>query len=191
MQVFLQNDETGSRKNTINKSAIDKVIGHIKDVAPPGSMLKIVSGHEIKQNILAVFDKTFLITSALQILTAIVALTGIINSVMALILERSRELGILRACGAAPAQVRALVLWECTASGALAGFLALPLGVFLSWVLIYVVNFRSFGWTYDMQLSFMTLAQAFVFSGLAAFIAGIVPAVRASRLDVRSALRTE
>ncbi len=166
-------------------------MAQIRAFTPENTMLKIVSGLDIKQNILAVFDKTFLITSALQLLTAIVALTGIINSVMAMILERTRELGILRACGAVPGQIRTLVLWECTAAGALAGLFALPLGAFLSWVLIYVVNYISFGWTYDMQLSWFTLAQALTFSGLSAFLAGIIPAFRAGRLDIQNALRTE
>jgi putative ABC transport system permease protein len=159
------------------------------DNNPP--LLRIRSGLDIKQSILAAFDKTFLITSALQVLTAIVALTGIINSVMALILERARELGILRACGALPSQVRTLVLWECAASGFLAGLLALPLGIFLSWVLVYVVNYRSFGWTYDMQLSVATMIQAVAFSGMAALVAGLVPAFRAGGVDIGKALRTE
>lgn len=54
-----------------------------------------------------------------------------------------------------------------------------------------LVNYISFGWTYEMQLSWVTLAQALIFSSLAAFLAGIIPAVRAGRMDIGSALRTE
>lgn len=189
IQVFVQDaaHEPPARKN----ETVNRVMAQIRKFAPENTMLKIVSGLEIKKNILHVFDKTFLITSALQLLTAIVALTGIINSVMAMILERTRELGILRACGAVPGQIRTLVLWECTAAGTLAGLLALPLGTFLSWVLIHVVNYRSFGWTYEMQLSWFTLIQALIFSGLAAFLAGLIPAFRAGSLDIGNALRTE
>nr|WP_319395658.1 FtsX-like permease family protein [uncultured Desulfobacter sp.] len=191
IQVFVRDDGRGIQKPNSKIEAIDRVMAQIRAFARENAMLKIVSGLEIKQNILQVFDKTFLITSALQLLTAIVALTGIINSVMAMILERTRELGILRACGAVPGQIRTLVLWECTAAGALSGLLALPLGTFLSWVLIYVVNYISFGWTYEMQLSWFTLVQALIFSGLAAFLAGTIPAFRAGSLDIKNALRTE
>lgn len=191
IQVFVQDEGQGIQRHNSKEAAVDRVMAQIRQFAPDNAMLKIVSGLNIKKNILHVFDNTFLITSALQLLTAIVALTGIINSVMAMILERTRELGILRACGAVPGQIRTLVLWECTAAGALAGLLALPLGTFLSWVLIHVVNYISFGWTYEMQLSWFTLIQAFIFSGLAAFLAGIVPAVRAGGLDIKNALRTE
>ncbi len=171
--------------------AIEQAISNIKAIAPDTSVLRIRTGPDIKSSILAVFDKTFLITSALQILTALVALTGIINSVMALVLERSRELGILRACGAVPAQIRTLVLWECGMSGLLAGLLALPLGAFLSWILVAVVNYRSFGWTYEMNLSVLTLVQALGFAALAALGSGFYPAVRAGRVNVSLALKTE
>lgn len=191
IQVFVRDDGQGRQRSNSKKETVDRVMAQIRALAPENTMLKIVSGLKIKQDILHVFDNTFLITSALQLLTAIVALTGIINSVMAMILERTRELGILRACGAVPGQIRTLVLWECTMSGALAGLLALPLGTFLSWVLIHVVNYISFGWTYDMQLSWLTLVQALIFSGLAAFLAGTIPAFRAGGLDIQNALRTE
>ena len=191
IQVFVRDDGQGRQRSNSKKETVDRVMAQIRALAPENAMLKIVSGLKIKQDILHVFDNTFLITSALQLLTAIVALTGIINSVMAMILERTRELGILRACGAVPGQIRTLVLWECTMSGALAGLLALPLGTFLSWVLIHVVNYISFGWTYDMQLSWFTLVQALIFSGLAAFLAGTIPAFRAGGLDIQNALRTE
>jgi putative ABC transport system permease protein len=184
MQIFVL-PETDTEK----KQAVDAITPRIKQMVPDG--IRIRSGLTIKQRILAVFDKTFLITSALQVLTAVVALTGILNSVMALILERSRELGILRACGADASQVRGLVLWECGLSGFLAGILALPLGWFLSWVLVHVVNFKSFGWTYDMQMSVAALIQALAFSTLAALAAGMVPAFRAGRVEVADALRTE
>ncbi|MCG8637200.1 MAG: FtsX-like permease family protein [Desulfobacterales bacterium] len=186
MQIFVH-PENGEDKS----GAISAVMARIKGLVPDDGMVRIRSGLTIKQRILAVFDKTFLITSALQVLTAVVALTGILNSVMALILERSGELGILRACGAVPAQIRALILWECGLSGFLAGLLALPLGWFLSWVLVHVVNFRAFGWTYEMQMSGVTLVQALAFSALAAVAAGIVPAFRAGRIKVADALRTE
>ena len=165
MQIFVRDTFEGK------EAAIRRVMQKIRsfDTSNAGEndppVLRIRSGLDIKRSILAAFDKTFLITSALQVLTAIVALTGIINSVMALILERARELGILRACGALPSQVRTLVLWECAASGFLAGLLALPLGIFLSWVLVYVVNYRSFGWTYDMQLSAATMSRPLPFPG--------------------------
>lgn len=173
------------------KQPIAPVMADIRSFAPQPSKLKLVSGASIKQRILEMFDRTFVITSALQILTAIVALTGILNSVMALLFERTRELGILRACGGEKYQVGKLLLLECGLSGLISGIMALPLGVCLAWVLIHVVNERSFGWTYDMVLAPGVFVQAVSLACLAAVVAGIFPAVRAGRTDIGNALRME
>ncbi len=186
MQIFLSPDGDRSMDETINE-----MIPRIRSAARFPNRLKIISGPDLKQRILSVFDNTFLITTVLQFLTAIVALTGIINSVMALILERTREIGILRACGAAPVHIRRLVLWECGLCGFLAGALAIPLGLFLSWVLVDVVNFRAFGWTYDIVISPATLLLTPALSTLAALGAGLVPAMRAGQVKVAHALRME
>ena len=186
IQLFVSGRDAEEKETTVRQ-----MISAIRERHNGSGLLRIRSGSEIKQSILAVFDKTFLITTALQFLTALVALTGIVNSIMALILERSRELAVLRACGAEPFQVRRLILWESGACGFMAGGFALPLGILLSWVLIDVVNFRAFGWTYDMRLSWLTMAQALGFSFAAALGSGLIPAFRAGNISVARALRTE
>ncbi|EMS78554.1 ABC transporter permease [Desulfotignum phosphitoxidans] len=180
MQLFLENE-----------ISVNPVINTIKQMIPPGSLIQLQPGADIKQSILAVFDNTFVITSALQVLTAIVALTGILNAVMALLLERTREIGILRACGTLPGQVRGLLIHECFFYGLLSGIMAIPLGIALSWILIHVINQRTFGWTYDMILSPGILVQALVLSSAAALAAGIFPALAAGRIRISEALHME
>ncbi len=180
IQVFLKKDRN-----------IRPVQKQIRSMISPEEMVKIISGRDIKANILAVFNKTFIITSALQILTAIVALTGILNSVMALLFERTREFGILRACGAQQSQLVRLLLTECGLCGLIAGVMAFPLGGFLAWVLIHVINQRSFGWSYEFIFNPLIFLQAAGFACLAAVVAGIYPAVSAGRTDISTALRME
>jgi putative ABC transport system permease protein len=167
------------------------VVAAIRQMIPPGSLIQVRSGVDIKQSILAVFDNTFLITSALQILTAIVALTGILNAVMALLLERTREIGILRACGTLSGQVRRLLMHECFFYGLIAGIMAIPLGTALSWVLIHIINQRAFGWTYDMVVFPGVFFQALALSSAAALAAGIFPALAAGRTHIPEALHME
>lgn len=182
MQIFLKPDQ-----------AVPPVMEKITDLSgtAPHTMLEIRSGRAIKQSILSVFDKTFVITQALQLLTAIVALTGILNSVMALILERTRELGVLRACGGQRGQLRQLLLTECGLAGFLSGVMALPLGGFLAYILIHIVNQRSFGWTYDMAIPPALFFQAILLSFGAAVVAGVFPAARAGKINISRALRME
>ncbi len=72
---------------------------------------------------------------------------GAANSLLALVLDRRREIGLIRYLGAAQGQVRSMILTEAGLLGLLAGLLGLALGTALSLVLIYVVNKQSFGWT--------------------------------------------
>jgi putative ABC transport system permease protein len=169
----------------------EPVIKQINGLIPETAMVRVVSGASIKHSILAVFDRTFLITSALQILTAIVALTGILNSFMALLLERTREMGILRACGAERHQVFRLLMWECGLCGFVSGIMALPLGAWLAWILIHVVNFRSFGWTYEMGVTPWVFVQAILLASAAALAAGVFPGISAGRTDIGQAVHTE
>jgi putative ABC transport system permease protein len=87
-------------------------------------------------------------------------------------------------------------LWNFTllqtgAMGMTAGALALPIGVALAYVLIYVINVRSFGWTMQLQLSADEFVLAFGVAVLAALAAGVYPARRLSQLVTARALRSE
>src|SRR3989337_1173362 len=74
--------------------------------------LFVVSHRELRNEVLRIFDQTFAITYALQFIAIIVAILGIINSLNALIIERQRDIGILRAVGASHRQVEKTVLIE-------------------------------------------------------------------------------
>lgn len=192
MKTFWGHDDITSMQLFLKKgeSATD-TIRTITSLTRPVQALEIRSGSTLKKSILSVFDSTFIITTALQFLTAIVALTGIINAVMALLLERTREMGILRACGAEAAQVRKLLMLECGYCGVIAGICALPFGIYLSWVLIDVINRRAFGWTYAVILQPGILLQAMAMALVAAWVAGLMPAVQAGKQDIPTALRME
>src|SRR4029453_15621761 len=104
-------------------------------------------------------------------------------SLLALVLDRRREFGVLRFLGAAPAQIRRMVLIEAAFLGLLADLLGLALGFALSLLLIYVVNKQSFGWTIQFHAPVSLLAGALSLIWLATLAAGLYPARVASRLD--------
>src|SRR5262249_50535109 len=91
-----------------------------------------------------VFDRTFAITGVLRTLTIAVAFIGMLAALMALALERAREIGVLRTLGVTPRQVWLLVSAQTGLMGLLAGLLAVPGGLLLAWVLVFVINRRSF-----------------------------------------------
>jgi len=153
--------------------------------------LVIGSNRALREGTLAIFDRTFAITAVLQLLATVVAFIGILSALMALQLERARELGMLRANGLTPGQLWGLVLTQTSLMGLTAGLLAFPLGLAVSLVLVYVINRRSFGWTLELTLDPALFAQALLVALVAAVLAGIYPAFKMSRTSPALALREE
>jgi len=153
--------------------------------------LIFVSNNALRQAAIAVFDRTFTITIALQILAALVAFIGILNTIMSLILERIREIGILRANGTSRQQLWTMILIESGLTGLIAGLLSLPLGTVMAWVLVFIINKRSFGWTLDFVINGNHFIGAIIIAVVASLLAGIYPAFSAARLQITQALRTE
>lgn len=153
--------------------------------------LFIRSNRGLRESTLEVFDRTFAITGVLRTLALTVAFVGVLSALMALQLERSREIGVLRATGLTPGQVRGLVTTQTGLLGLAAGLLAVPLAITLAWLLIAVINRRSFGWTVDMVPDVPGILLAVVLAVVAALLAGIYPAWRMSRTPPAAALRTE
>lgn len=145
----------------------------------------------LREGALVVFDRTFAITAAMQLITTLVAFIGVLSSLLALQLEKAREMGILRALGLTVNEMRRLTLWETGLLGASAGLLALPTGYILAWILIFVINQRSFGWTLQMHAQPVPFVQAFLLAVGAALLAALYPAWRIGRMQPAAALRGE
>jgi len=153
--------------------------------------LLVQSNQTLRQSSLEIFDRTFAITDALRLLAVVVAFIGVLSALMSLQLERTRETGILRANGMTPQQLWFMTFIETGLMGATSGILAMPLGYVLAWILIYVINVRSFGWTLQMQLQPGYFLQAFGVAVVAALLAGVYPAWRLGNTVIASAIRQE
>lgn len=151
----------------------------------------VQSNAGVRGNALDIFDRTFAITAALQLLATVVAFIGVLSALMSLQLERARELGVLRATGMTLRQMWQLTLLETGLMGATAGLLAMPTGYVLAWILIYVINVRSFGWTLQMDLEPQYFLQAFAVAVVAALLAGIYPSLRLGSMVIAEAVRQE
>ena len=77
-----------------------------------GYRIVVAENKTLRSAAVVVFDRTFAITYALEAVAIIVAMLGAANSLLALVLDRRREFGLLRFLGAAPAQIRRMVLIE-------------------------------------------------------------------------------
>ncbi len=136
----------------------------------------------LRTEVLRIFDSTFTITYALELIAILVAILGVSGTLLTLILERERELTILRLIGTGQGQVRRMVVGEALLIGAVSQAIGLGVGLLLSMVLIYVINVQSFGWTIQFHLPVGFLVQSSVLMVLATALAGLYPARRARRL---------
>ena len=151
--------------------------------------VRVRSNRAIRDQSMDVFDRTFTVTRVLRLLAMGVAFIGILSSLMALQIERSRDYAILRATGVTPRELAGLISLQTGLVGVAAGLFALPLGVLMARLLIEVVNVRSFGWTIQMQVSVTPVASAILLAVAAALLAGLYPAWRVTRTEPASALR--
>jgi putative ABC transport system permease protein len=156
-----------------------------------GTGLQVRPNGALRAQALKVFDRTFAVTEALRVLAVVVAFIGVWSALMALQVERTRELATLVALGLTPAQLWALTLLETGLMGAAAGLLSLPTGTLLALILVDVINVRSFGWTMRLEIDPWLLAQALGLSVAAALLASVYPLLRLQRLPVAAALRQE
>ncbi len=169
----------------------DALVEALRARVPAGQEVVIQSQRTIKRISLEIFDRTFLITAVLRFLAFVVAFVAVLSALMALQLEKAREIAVLRANGMTPGQVFQLVTAETAFLGAVAGLLALPVGLVLAALMIFVINRRSFGWSLSMTVDPWLLAQAFGVAVLAAVLAGLYPALRMARTSPALALREE
>jgi putative ABC transport system permease protein len=158
---------------------LDRAVADLRDeiIERWGDYLEMISGRDLRAGILRVFDETFAITTVLLLIALVIAALGITTTLTVMVLERSRQMNTLFAIGASFGQIRAMILWEAAflvvvgeAAGIVCGFL-------LSYLLVYVINLQSFGWTFLYSVDWKSLALSLPLIILTALTAAI-PAIR-------------
>jgi putative ABC transport system permease protein len=151
--------------------------------AAAGYRILMFSNRDLRGEAIRIFDRTFAITYALEAVAVLVAVMGIAGALLALVIDRRRELGLLRFLGAATGQLRKLILVEAGLLGLLANFAGLALGFAISLILVFVVNKQSFGWTIRFHWPVAILLGALTLVYAATVLAGLYPASVAVRLN--------
>jgi putative ABC transport system permease protein len=169
----------------------DMLAQEITDEFAAKYFLSVSSNRGIKVNALEVFDRTFTITAALRLLATVVAFIGVLSAIMSLQLERTRELGTLRANGMSVLQLWGKTLLETALMGLTAGLMAMPIGWALAYILVHFINLRSFGWSLQMRTSPDIFGLALLVALLAALLAGIYPVIRLKNMQIAVAVREE
>lgn len=153
--------------------------------------IEMATTSEVRAASLALFDRTFAVTYALEIAAIAIGLIGVSVSFSAQALARRREFGVLRHIGMTRRQIAAMLGTE----GALLSALGVAFGVVTGWVisviLVHVINRQSFHWSMETSLPLSSLT---VLSGVivaASAVTAIVSARAAMREEVVRAVRED
>ena len=152
----------------------------------PGAEVKDRTGFKEEQT--SFVNQMLGLVYALLGLAIVIALLGIGNTLALSILERTRELGLLRSVGMTRSQLRSTVRWESVIIALQGTFLGLLIGVFFGWALVQALASEGI---HRLQVPFGQLVTIVVLAGVAGVIAAIPPARRAAKLDVLRAIVTE
>ena len=150
----------------------------------------VINQAEVKQFSLDVFDQTFVVTAALNVLTLAIAGVAMLTSLLTLAQMRLPQLAPVWATGQSPGR---LALFELIRTGLLAALtwaLAIPLGLILAWVLLAIINVQAFGWRIPMSVFPTDWLWLGLWALVAALAASLWPVYRLTRLPSAALLRS-
>ena len=137
------------------------------------------------------FGRVYKLVHLQQIVVGVVAALGVVTSLLISVLQRKRELGLLLAVGATPAQVVRTVLAEAVLMGLFGTALGILMGVPLEWYVLKVVLFEESGFLFDLILPWKQTLVIAAGSLLTATLAGLLPALHAIKTRIPDAIAYE
>jgi putative ABC transport system permease protein len=151
-----------------------------------------VSTHrELKENVVRLMEQSFSVNYAVEIVAVVVAIFSVVNTLLASVLDRRREIGVLRAIGATKKQLRGMIMAEAGWIGLLGGVLGLGAGAIMSYHhVVYNTKFLT-GWSFSYFYPVEVAVISLVASVILCLLAGYFPAKRAASIPIVSAIGYE
>jgi len=163
----------------------DQFIRKLREALPPEYSFEIMNNRELREKVLDIFNKSFAITYAIEFISIVVSLIGVINTLLALVFDRKREISIIRYLGGSWGQIGQTLILSAGIIGAAGILFGALLGPLMSIILIYVVNKISFGWEIHFRVPVVYLSLVAVILFLTTLLAGFLPSKVAKKIDPR------
>jgi ABC-type antimicrobial peptide transport system permease subunit len=148
---------------------------------------KVMTAVEYKDSVVGQVDQMLNLLYGLLLMSVIISLFGIVNTLVLSVYERTREIGLLRAIGASRRQIRRSVRYESVITSVIGGVLGIVVGVAFA----YVVTTRFGGMGIKFAVPGGQLALFLIVSMVVGVLAAILPARRAARIDILEAIHYE
>ena len=166
-------------------------IRKLNRLLPAGYALEITNNRDLRKKVIAIFDKTFSITYAIELISIAVSLIGVVNMLLALVLERRREISVMRYLGGSWEQIRETFMISSGMVGIAGIALGTVMGLLMSIIFIQVINKISFGWEIQFGIPFHLIFLVWLFLLLTTLGAGLLPSRVARTIDPKKFISFE
>ena len=192
----VHNDE-----NKVQYSSIDIICDSIKNVSNvEKNILKLgyttYSLFSVKASLNKIMTLITMFLGFLGSISLLISSFGIMNTMNMSILERKKEIGIIKVLGANISSIKKIFVSEALVIGFVGGFIGIFIGFFINFILNYIMRIYEFSnnestYTNMFIVTPFLIIFTLVFSSLIGILSGLIPAVKASKLDVINALKDE
>src|SRR5262249_14172135 len=150
--------------------------------------LYVLSNDELRKEFRNLIDNAFGVTYAMEFVAVVLALLGVINTLLAAVLDRTREIALFRAVGASRADVVRLFAAEAGFIGLSGGLIGTAAGLAMGLIVTRVIGIQVTGWSLPFVVPARVALPIAVATGISAVLAGLYPARRAAKLQLVEAL---
>jgi putative ABC transport system permease protein len=166
------------------KPSLDKIVN-----AYPTAKLQDLA--EFKDSTKQGLNVILVIMSVLLLFTIVIAMVGIVNTLVLSVVERTREIGLTRAVGAFRSQIRSALRWEAVVIAAFGLMAALSIGIFFGWVLVSNMGDTGSGAINQFEIPFGQLVAVTLVTLVLTLLASLLPAAWAGRRPILGAIASE
>jgi putative ABC transport system permease protein len=168
-----------------------RVIQTIKENYGEQYQLFVSTHRELRDAVVRIMEQSFWVNYAVEIVAVVVAIFSVINTLLASILDRTREIGILRAVGATQGQIRHIVIMEAGWMGLIGGLLGLFAGTVMAYHHVVYNTKELTGWTFQFYYPYDVALLSVIASVILCSLAGYGPAKQAASMPIVSAIGYE
>ncbi|MBU6153677.1 MAG: ABC transporter permease [Bdellovibrionales bacterium] len=181
--VFVFSLESGARFEDV-KASIDRELGRKWN-------LVTISSREFKDQMQSAIERSFAYTRAIEWIALLVGLLGLLNTLLISVMERTREIGMLRAIGSTRFQISKMIFFEAILQGFFGAVVAILLGSYVGKLFVEYTLSTTLGWEIDYHFPKEAILNTILIGVAVAGVAGFFPARRAAQLQITEALDYE
>jgi len=145
--------------------------------------LDIMNNQQLRQKILRIFDRSFSITYAIELIAIFVSFIGVVNTLLVLVFEKKREISTLRYLGMSWKQIQDNLILSAGITGIAGIILGLIMGYMMSMIFIHVINKISFGWEIEIKVPLLYLSLVTVGLFFTNLLSSLIPSKIARKID--------